>query len=251
VREATKAREIDYPVAVDNEYKVWNAFDNHYWPALYLADRDGTIRDHHFGEGRYEQSERVIQRLLGVERELITVEGIGVEAEADWAHLRTPETYLGYERSQQFASPGGAAVDELRAYEVPDHLRLNQWGLAGEWTVRPEGVVLGKARGSIAFRFHAQRASRAVFRSATADPLPPARGRWGPGRVARGRRRRGRQRRAAGRARLPARAPARRRPRADARDHVPRARRRSLRVHVRLDSEDSSERVMKVDKSWH
>ena len=99
VRQATKERAIDYPVAVDNDYEIWSAFDNHYWPALYFVDADGIIRDHHFGEGRYEQSERVIQRLLGVERELVSVEGLGVEAEADWDHLRTPETYLGYGRS--------------------------------------------------------------------------------------------------------------------------------------------------------
>ena len=96
VRQATKERAIDYPVAVDNDYEIWSAFDNHYWPALYFVDADGIIRDQHFGEGRYEQSERVIQRLLGVERELVSVEGLGVEAEADWDHLRTPETYLGY-----------------------------------------------------------------------------------------------------------------------------------------------------------
>jgi pimeloyl-ACP methyl ester carboxylesterase len=103
VRQATKERGIDYPVVVDNDYAIWSAFDNHYWPALYFVDADGIIRDHHFGEGRYEQSERVIQRLLGVERELIPVEGLGVEAEADWDNLRTPETYLGYGRSEHFA----------------------------------------------------------------------------------------------------------------------------------------------------
>ena len=109
VRQATKERAIDYPVAVDNDYTIWSAFDNHYWPALYFVDADGIIRDHHFGEGRYEQSERVIQRLLGLERALVSVEGLGVEAEADWDQLRTPETYLGYGRSEHFASPDGAA----------------------------------------------------------------------------------------------------------------------------------------------
>jgi thiol-disulfide isomerase/thioredoxin len=99
VRHATEERAIDYPVAVDNEYEIWSAFDNHFWPALYFVDADGIIRDDHFGEGRYEQSERVIQRLLGVERELVSVEGLGVEAAADWDQLRTPETYLGYGRS--------------------------------------------------------------------------------------------------------------------------------------------------------
>jgi hypothetical protein len=92
VRQATRDRGIDYPVAVDNDYEIWSAFDNHSWPALYFVDADGIIRDHHFGEGRYEQSKRVIQGLLGVERELVSVEGLGVEAEADWDHLRTRET---------------------------------------------------------------------------------------------------------------------------------------------------------------
>src|ERR671914_520719 len=135
VRQATKERGIDYPVAVDNNYEIWSAFDNHYWPALYFVDADGMIRDHHFGEGRYDQSERVIQRLLGVERELVSVEGLGVEAEADWDNLRTPETYLGYERSEHFVSPGRAAFDERRAYELPEHLVFTHWGLAGEWTI--------------------------------------------------------------------------------------------------------------------
>jgi thiol-disulfide isomerase/thioredoxin len=156
VRQAVKERGIDYAVAVDNDYEVWRAFDNHYWPALYCVDADGMIRDHHFGEGRYEQSERVIQRLLGVERELVSVEGLGVEAEADWDHLRTPETYLGHGRSEHFASPHGAAFDERRAYQLPEHLRVNHWALAGEWTIGPENVVLDQAGGSIAYRFHAR-----------------------------------------------------------------------------------------------
>jgi hypothetical protein len=145
VRLATKERDIDYPVAVDNNYAVWSAFDNHYWPALYFVDRDGSIRDHHFGEGRYEESERSIQRLLGVERELVAVDGVGVgvEAEADWDQLRTPETYLGDGRSERHTSPG-------------EPLRLNHWALGGEWTVGRERVVLDRAGGSIAYRFHAR-----------------------------------------------------------------------------------------------
>ena len=115
VRQANQERGIDYPVAQDNDYAVWDAFANNYWPALYFIDREGIIRDRHFGEGRYEQSERVIQRLLGVERELVSVEGLGVEAEADWDHLRTTETYLGYGRSEHFASPHGSAFVERRA----------------------------------------------------------------------------------------------------------------------------------------
>jgi thiol-disulfide isomerase/thioredoxin len=171
VRHATKERAIDSPVAVDNDYAVWSAFDNHYWPALYFIDADGIIRDQHFGEGRYERSERVIQRLLGVERELVSVVGLGVEAEADWDHLRTPETYLGYARSEHFASPDGAALDERRAYELPERLRINHWALAGAWTIGRENVVLDQAGGSIAYRFHA-RDAHLVLSPGAREPIP-------------------------------------------------------------------------------
>jgi thiol-disulfide isomerase/thioredoxin len=171
VRQATKERGIDYPVALDNDYEIWRAFDNHYWPALYFVDGDGIIRDQHFGEGRYGESERVIQRLLGVERELVSVEGLGVEAEADWDHLRTPETYLGYERSEHFASPDGASFDERRAYELPERLGFNQWALAGEWTIGRESVVLDEAGGRIAFRFHA-RDAHLVLSPGAREPIP-------------------------------------------------------------------------------
>jgi thiol-disulfide isomerase/thioredoxin len=171
VRQATTERGIDYPVAVDNDYEIWTAFANHYWPALYFVDADGIIRDHHFGEGRYEQSERVIQRLLGVERGLVSVEGLGVEAAADWDHLRTPETYLGYGRGERFASPDGAAYDERRAYQLPDRLRVGQWALAGEWRIGRENVVLDQAGGSIAYRFHA-RDAHLVLSPAAREPTP-------------------------------------------------------------------------------
>jgi thiol-disulfide isomerase/thioredoxin len=171
VRQATKEREIDYPVAVDNDYEIWSAFDNHYWPALYFVDREGVIRDQHFGEGRYEESERVLQRLLGVERELVSVEGIGVEAEADWENLRTPETYLGYARSERFASPGGAAFDEPGAYELPKRLRVNHWALAGEWAIGRGKVVLEQSGGSIAHRFHA-RDAHLVLSPGASEPIP-------------------------------------------------------------------------------
>ena len=169
VRLATKERAIDYPVALDNEYGIWTAFDNHYWPALYFVDAEGNIRDHHFGEGRYEKSERVIQRLLGVERELVSVRGVGVEAEADWHHLRTPETYLGLDRNEHFDSPGGPAY-ESRTYELPEHLRLNHWALGGEWTIGSENVVLEQAGGTIAYRFHA-RDAHLVLSPGTRDPI--------------------------------------------------------------------------------
>ena len=159
VRQAVKERDIDYPVAADNDYAVWTAFANHYWPALYFVDRDGIIRDEHFGEGRYEESERVIQRLLGIERDAVSVEGVGAEAEADWDHLGTPETYLGYARGA-----GRAAVP-------PADLPLNQWTLVGEWTAGPEKVALDQPGGSIAYRFHA-RDAHLVLSPGAHEPIP-------------------------------------------------------------------------------
>jgi thiol-disulfide isomerase/thioredoxin len=156
VRQATKEREIDYPVAVDNEYAIWSAFENHYWPALYFVDQDGIIRDQHFGERRYEQSEQLIQRLLGIDRDPVIVKGLGVEAAADWEHLQTPETYLGYGRGENFVSTAGAAFDQRRAYELPERLPVSHWALAGEWTIGRENVRLDEAGGSIANRFHAR-----------------------------------------------------------------------------------------------
>ena len=171
VRRATEEREIDYPVAIDNDYVIWSAFDNHYWPALYFIDADGIIRDHHFGEGRYEPSERLIQRLLGIERDLVTVEGRGVEAAADWNHLRTPETYLGYGRSDRFSSPSGVSFDKRRAYELPDSLRVNHWALQGDWTIGAESAVLCGPGGSIACRFHA-RDAHLVLSLGAREPMP-------------------------------------------------------------------------------
>ena len=161
VRQATNAREIDYPVVVDNDYEIWNAFANRYWPALYFVDREGVIRDEHFGEGRYEDSERTIQRLLGVEREPVAVEGVGVEAEADWDHLYTPETYLGNGRNGR----------NERFAELPEQLRLNRWALAGEWTIGRENIVLDQPGGSVAFRFHA-RDAHAVLSPGASAPIP-------------------------------------------------------------------------------
>jgi thiol-disulfide isomerase/thioredoxin len=156
IRPAVATREIDYPVAVDNDYEIWSSFANRYWPALYFIDRQGMIRDQQFGEGRYKQSERMIQQLLGVERDLTPVEGAGVEAEADWDNLRTPETYLGDARGER---------------RSPDALRLNDWTLNGEWRIQSERVVLQEPGGSIAFRFHA-RDAHAVLSPGPRDPIP-------------------------------------------------------------------------------
>jgi thiol-disulfide isomerase/thioredoxin len=154
VRRATKERGIDYPVAIDNDYAVWTAFANHYWPALYFVDVNGRIRDHHFGEGREEESERTLQRLLGVRRGLVSAVGSGVEAPADWDSLRTGETYLGYERAERLASPNSPLDDG--PFELPERLGLNDWALAGHWTIGPESVALDQAGGTIAFGFHAR-----------------------------------------------------------------------------------------------
>ena len=171
VRKATCDREIDYPVAADNDYAVWEAFDNHYWPALYFVDRDGVIRDQYFGEGRYAESETQIQRLLGISREPAAVEGTGVEAEADWQHLRTPETYLGFGRGGGPTSTVPAAHNEARTYEFPDLLPPNSWALAGDWTIGHEKVALAQAGGSISFRFHA-RDVHLVLRSTAHAQIP-------------------------------------------------------------------------------
>jgi thiol-disulfide isomerase/thioredoxin len=171
VRQAIAVRAIDYPVAVDNDYAIWSAFANHAWPALYFADADGIIRDKHFGEGRYEQSERLIQKLLGVERELVSVEGLGVEAAADWDRLDTPETYLGSARSDELPSPNSTGLNGHRAYELPERLGLNRWALAGRWALEPESVVLGQAGGSIAFRFSA-RDAHLVLSPGGREPIP-------------------------------------------------------------------------------
>ena len=155
VRDAIRDRGIEYPVAIDNDFGVWNAFDNHYWPALYFVDSDGIIRDEYFGEGRYDESERLIQALLRIERDPVSVAATGIEAPADWAQLRSPETYLGSGRNDRFASPGGQRRDEVSRYELPRQLRLNQWALLGDWKIEPEKAVLEAGGGSVVIRFDA------------------------------------------------------------------------------------------------
>ena len=162
VRRALKEMKVVYPVAVDNDYAIWSAFNNQYWPALYFADARGRVRHHHFGEGEYERSERVIQQLLaeagavGVSHDLVSVDARGIEAAADWASLKSPENYVGYGRTENFASPGGAARDERRRYAAPAQLGLNQWALSGDWTVGRQAVALNEAGGRIAYRFQAR-----------------------------------------------------------------------------------------------
>jgi thiol-disulfide isomerase/thioredoxin len=174
VRQAVSDMDVRYPIALDPNYAVWGAFANRYWPAVYIADIEGRIRHHHFGEGGYEECERVIQRLLrdaghdGIDDELISVVPDGFEAQADWSNLQSPETYLGYQQAQSFATPSDAEFDEPHAYSVPERLGLNQWALSGDWTIESGASVLNEAEGRIAFRFHARDANLVLG--------PPARG---------------------------------------------------------------------------
>jgi thiol-disulfide isomerase/thioredoxin len=156
VSRATAEMAVRYPVAVDSDYAIWRAFANSYWPAAYIADTEGRVRYHHFGEGAYEEQERVLQGLLGVDGDLVSVEPTGFEVQADWPNLDSPETYLGYEQAQNFASPGGARFDEPAGYVVPGELTLNQWALGGAWRVERGASVLDRGGGQIAFRFHAR-----------------------------------------------------------------------------------------------
>jgi thiol-disulfide isomerase/thioredoxin len=162
VRHFTKEMKIDYPVAIDSNYGVWSAFSNHYWPALYFIDAKGNLRHHVFGEGEYEESERLIQQLLteagarDIGHDLVSVDARGSEAAADWKSLGSPETYLGYDRAENFASPGGALPGRKEAYSIPARLGLNQWSLSGSWTVGKQGAVLNEPNGKIAYRFHAR-----------------------------------------------------------------------------------------------
>jgi thiol-disulfide isomerase/thioredoxin len=160
IRSALEAMGVDYPIAVDNDFAIWRAFDNAFWPALYFVDAEGRIRHHHFGEEEYERSERVIQQLLAeagsdeVDEDLVPVEPSGVYLAADWNTLRSPETYLGYARATGFASPGGLEPDRNQVYDQPSRLGLNQWALSGEWTVGTQITTLNEPGGRIVHRFH-------------------------------------------------------------------------------------------------
>jgi thiol-disulfide isomerase/thioredoxin len=177
VRQAVQDMRITYPVATDNDYAVWRAFGNNYWPALYFADAQGRIRHHHFGEGEYGQSEMVIQQLLaeagssGTETGLVSVDARGLEAPADWAALGSPENYTGYQRTENFASPGGAAPGTPHLYTVPTRLGLNQWALSGDWTMADEATTLNAANGQIACRFHARDLNLVVGPAAPETPV--------------------------------------------------------------------------------
>src|SRR5437660_6689140 len=150
VRRAAKDMRVDYPIAIDSDYAIWRAFNNEYWPALYFVDAQGRIRHHEFGEGNYEQSEMIIQALLrdagvtDIRDDLVSVDARGAEVPADWASLKSPENYVGSARTENFESRHSV------------NLRLNHWGLSGDWTIGPHAIVLNKPNGRIAYRFHAR-----------------------------------------------------------------------------------------------
>ena len=175
IRVAIEEREIAYPVAVDSDSAIWDAFANRFWPALYVADAEGPIRFHRFGEEGYDESERVIQELLGVPRsredDLVVVEPEGVEAPADWDTLQSPETYLGAERAERLASRWGGAGDERRSYTTPTSLRLNHWALAGDWTIGTKAARLNDAGGRLTYRFHARDVNLVMGPSRGAPPV--------------------------------------------------------------------------------
>jgi thiol-disulfide isomerase/thioredoxin len=162
VRQAAKELRIDYPIALDNDHAIWRDFNNEYWPALYFIDSQGRIRHHQFGEGEYEQSELVIQQLLteagtaSISHERVSINPQGAEVAADWNALKSAENYVGYKRTENFASPGGARPEKLHDYLLPARRKLNHWALLGDWTMGEESIVLKKPSGRIAYSFHAR-----------------------------------------------------------------------------------------------
>jgi hypothetical protein len=162
VRGALSEMRVEYPIAIDNSYTIWDAFANRYWPALYFIDARGRIRHHRFGEGDYDRSEFIIQQLLadagvdGIGHELVSVDARGPEAPADWDGLESPEMYLGYRRAQNFESSGYLARDEHRVYADLGPLERNHWALSGDWTATAEAIVLNEPNGRIACAFHAR-----------------------------------------------------------------------------------------------
>jgi thiol-disulfide isomerase/thioredoxin len=159
VRRAVAELGVGYPVVIDNDFTIWRSFENHYWPAVYLVDRDGRVRFRHFGEGAYEETERAIQRLLDVDGEPVRVDAGGLAEAADWDALRSPETYV------------GSARGERRSDSRANGLALNQWGLTGEWSVGDEAAVLEAAAGSIAYRFQARDLNLVLAPPASGAPV--------------------------------------------------------------------------------
>jgi thiol-disulfide isomerase/thioredoxin len=159
VRRAARELGVGHPVVIDNDFAIWRSFDNHHWPAVYLVDRDGRVRFHHFGEGAYEETERAIQQLLGVDQETVRVDAGGLAEAADWDTLRSPETYLGHARGERRSDPPA------------DRLALNHWALAGAWSLSAEAAVLEAAAGSIAYRFQARDLNLVLAPPASGAPV--------------------------------------------------------------------------------
>ncbi len=158
VRRAAGELGVGYPVVIDNDFAIWRSLNNHYWPALYLVDRDGRIRFSHFGEGAYEEIERAIQQLLGVEEEFVSVDAGGLAEAADWETLKSPETYVGSTRGERRDARG-------------DGLALNHWALSGEWSVGEEAAELEAGGGSITYRFHARDLNLVLAPPASGAPV--------------------------------------------------------------------------------
>lgn len=162
VRRAVSDLKLDYPIAIDNNYAIWRGFNNQYWPAHYFIDAQGRIRHHHFGEGEYDQSEKIIQQLLAeagrtaVSHDIVSIDGKGAQAAADLGDVGSMETYLGYERGHNFTSPGGPVENAAHVYSAPASLALNQWALGGDWTIAGESSALNRKDGTIRYRFHAR-----------------------------------------------------------------------------------------------
>ena len=176
VQQQARAMKIDYPIAIDSNYRIWQAFDNQYWPALYLIDAQGHIRHHQFGEGEYARCEAVLQQLLReaghqVDASYVTPDIDGAELSADLRNLRSRETYVGYEQTQNFASRGGQYSNVRRVYSAPAALNLNQWGLVGDWTVQKEAAVLNASGGRVAFQFHARDLNLVLARGGSSNPV--------------------------------------------------------------------------------
>jgi cytochrome c biogenesis protein CcdA/thiol-disulfide isomerase/thioredoxin len=177
VKQAVANLKIDYPVAVDNDYAIWRAFNNEYWPADYFIDAKGQIRHHFFGEGDYAESEKVIQQLLAeagkenLSADMVSVSATGAEAASDAADVKSPETYVGFARSENFASPGGAVSDSPHVYSIGDLKQLNDWGLSGDWTIGGQSATLNKTDGAISFRFHARDLHLVLGPSASGKPV--------------------------------------------------------------------------------
>jgi thiol-disulfide isomerase/thioredoxin len=162
VENALRNLNVTFPVAIDSNYKIWQAFNNQYWPAQYLVDGNGQIRYHHFGEGDYGDIERAIQELLkengktGFASGTTSASGVGIEAAPDWTDGRSPETYVGYRQAENFASPEKLHKDSSQVFSAPAKPSLNQWGLSGSWIVNAESAVLQAVPGKVVFRFHSR-----------------------------------------------------------------------------------------------